>query len=414
MRRASAAAITAVLVAAVLAGTASSAPNVLYGLQDDAWIAYGAGTTSSRVATLQGLGLRAVRVTVRWNTVESTRGTYDWSVPDAVLPSLLAARIMPVVTLYGTPRWANGGRAANVAPTRGVDFARFARAVADRYPAVRRWTIWNEPNQRRWLSTASPVQYVTRLLNPAYVAIHDVSPRSKVGGGETAPRGGSGGTSPVAFIRAMGRAGARLDAFAHHPYALAPGETPWSGGCGHCETITMATIGRLVSETRKAFGPVRLWLTESGYQSNPPDRLLGVPPALQATYVAAAAYRAWATPRVDLMIQYLYRDEPSTDRWQSGLVSATGSPKPARGAVPLPLALVRRTGTRTTVWGAVRPGSGRRVYRLQRQTATGWSAVGGARRTGAGGTLQVTIRAASGTKLRLLANGFAGNTLVVR
>ena len=39
----------------------------------------------------------------------------------------------------------------------------------------------------------------------------------------------------------------------------------------------MATLGRLVTETRKAFKrPVRLWLTELGYQSNPPDRLLGV------------------------------------------------------------------------------------------------------------------------------------------
>ncbi len=52
----------------------------------------------------------------------------------------------------------------------------------------------------------------------------------------------------------MGRSGARLDAYAHHPYALTPTETPWSGGCAkNCETITMATIGRLLTETQKAF-----------------------------------------------------------------------------------------------------------------------------------------------------------------
>ena len=159
-----------------------------------------------------------------------------------------------MVTLYGTPGWANGGRAANVRPTSGADFAAFASEVATRYPFVRRWTIWNEPNQRRWLSPASPTVYVSRLLNPAYAAIHDASPQSLVAGGVTAPRAGTGGVSPVRFIRAMGRAGARLDAYAHHPYALSPSETPWGGGCAHCETITMATIGRLVSETRKAFG----------------------------------------------------------------------------------------------------------------------------------------------------------------
>ena len=37
-------------------------------------------------------------------------------------------------------------------------------------------------------------------------------------------------------------------------------------------------------------------------------------------------------PRVDLLIQYLYRDEPTTDRWQSGLVSARGATKLALGA----------------------------------------------------------------------------------
>ncbi len=400
--------------ATVAVGRAEASPYVQFGIQDDAWIQYGPGTIESRVETLQELGLRIVRVTVHWDTVEPVRGEYDWSRPDAILEPLLAAGLEPLVTLYGTPGWANGGRGPNVAPSRGVDFARFAQEVALRYPAVRRWTIWNEPNQRKWLSTASATQYVTRLLNPGYAAIHAVSPRSRVAGGVTAPRGGTGGTSPVDFIRAMGSARARLDAYAHHPYALRRGQTPWSGGCGHCETITMATIGRLVSETRKAFGPVRLWLTELGYQSNPPDRLLGVPPAVQAAYVAAAAQRAWATPRVDLLIQYLYRDEPDTDRWQSGLVTTTGRAKPALRAAAAPLAQVSRVGARTTLWGSVRVGDGRRVYQLQRWTAAGWRPVGRPRLTGESGVLTRVVRARAGWKFRLVSAGTPGNTHVVR
>ena len=321
-----------------------------------------------------------------------------------------------VVTLYGTPRWANGGKGPNVAPLRGSDFARFAGAAAERYPFVHRWTIWNEPNQRRWLSTASPTQYVTRLLNPAYAAIHGASPESRVAGGVTAPRGSSGGTSPVAFIRGMGRSGARLDAYAHHPYALTPTETPWSGGCTkNCETITMATIGRLLTETQKAFKrPIRIWLTELGYQANPPDRILGVSPAKQATYIAAAAYKAWATPRVDLLIQYLYRDEPGLDRWQSGLETTAGRPRPALGAVMAPLAEVSRAKARTTIWGEVRGGDGARAYQLQRYTTSGWSPLGGVEQTRADGTLTRVVSAGAGVKLRLLAGGVAGNELVVR
>lgn len=401
--------------ALVTAAPAGAAPDLAYGLQDDAWISYGPGTVDERVATLQRLGIRLVRVTLHWDRIEPARGRLDWARPDLVLPALDSAGIGLVVTLYGTPAWANGGAGRNVPPRRAADFARFARAVALRYPFVRRFVIWNEPNQRRWLSPSSPALYVVRLLNPAYVAIHAASADALVAGGATAPRGGPGGLSPVRFIRAMAAAGARLDAYAHHPYPLARGETPWSGGCGHCETITLATIGRLLAETRSAFKrPVRIWLTELGYQSNPPDRLLGVPPPVQASYIAGAAYRAWSTPRVDVLIQYLFRDEPGLDRWQSGVQTVAGVAKPALGALALPLAQMSRSGLATILWGEVRPGYGRRAYVLQRWNG-GWQRVGGAFRTTPNGVLRRVVRAGAGARFRLVAAGLPpGNTLVVR
>ncbi len=116
---------------------------------------------------------------------------------------------------------------------------------------MRDWTIWNEPNQRRWLSPVSARTYVVRLLNPAYGALKGVNRSNRVAGGVTAPRGNAGGMSPVAFIRAMRAARARLDVYAHHPYPTRPRtETPTSGGCAHCTTITMATLDRLVLEVR--------------------------------------------------------------------------------------------------------------------------------------------------------------------
>ena len=155
MRRARSLLIAVIAALAATAGGARAGQALVYGMQDDAWIAFGPGTAQERVSTLQRLGFGIMRVTVRWDVVEATQGTFDWSVPDAVLQPLDEAGIEAVVTLYGTPSWANGGRAANVAPTSAADFARFAGAAAEHYPSVRRWTIWNEPNQRRWLSTAS-------------------------------------------------------------------------------------------------------------------------------------------------------------------------------------------------------------------------------------------------------------------
>ena len=65
-----------------------------------------------------------------------------------------------------------------------------------------------------------------------------------------------------------------------------------------------------------------------------PDRFLGVSRALQARYVGEGAYAAYHAPRVDLLIHFLYRDEPLLARFQSGLVSArTPSRSRARACI---------------------------------------------------------------------------------
>ncbi|MFL5925669.1 MAG: hypothetical protein ACJ77E_01885 [Gaiellaceae bacterium] len=388
------------LAALAVAAQAAAAPSVRYGIQDDAWLEYGPGTLDARVGELKALGVDVVRVTLNWRQIEPRKGVDSWSRSDALLRSLRSHGIAPLVTLYGTPRWANGGRSENWAPTSKWTFAGFAGRVAKRYPFVRLWTIWNEPNQRRWLRPTSPGVYTQRLLNPAYAAIHRASRHSVVAGGVTAPRAATGGISPVAWIAGMKQAHARLDAYAHNPYPLRRGETPTSGGCGHCTTITMATLQRLLDDVRRAFGTrTRIWLTEYGYQTNPPDRLLGVSYAEQARYVAAGALRAYLAPRVDILVHYLVRDEPAVGRWQSGLFTVRGFAKPAAQAFRMPLTVAARRGLRTTLWGQVRPG-GRSTFRLQQFRGGGWQTVG-VYRTSAHGFFQRTVRAGAGARFRI-------------
>ena len=394
--------LTLVLAAAfVLAAPAAGSPGVRYGIQDDAWLLYGEGTLEERIAELDALGVDVVRFTIQWHQVEAREGARTWSGPDAVLRGLRAAGIEAVVTLWGTPRWANAGRPPSWAPTSGAMFADFAAAAARRYPWVRKWLIWNEPNQRRWLRPTSPSTYVRTLLNPGYAAIHRVRRNAKVAGGVTAPRGAAGGLSPVAFIRGMGAAGAKLDVYAHNPHPLDRGSTPFTGGCAHCDTITMATLERLLREVSRSFGAKRIWLTEYGYQTSPPDRALGVSYAQQARFVAEAARRVYLARRVDLLIQYLYRDEPDLGRWQSGLTSLDGSAKPSLRAFQLPLVQVSRTGLRTTLWGQVRPGDGPQRYVLQQLRDGVWRNVGASRLTSPRGFLKVAIRARHGSKFRI-------------
>src|SRR5206468_13018713 len=117
-----------------------------------------------------------------------------------------------------------------------------------------------------------------------------------------------------------------------------------------CATVTMATIGRLVTLLGRDFPRARIWLTEYGYQSDPPDRLLGVSLPLQARFIGEGAYAAYRTPKVDLLIHFLYRDEPNLARFQSGLVTLANAAKPAYAAFQLPLAQI----SPSTLWGQLR------------------------------------------------------------
>ena len=329
------------VAACVVAGSVRASHGIRYGIQDDAWLEFGPGTLGQRLATFKRLGVPLVRFTLHWNEIAPRRPAdptsprdraYDWRGPDKVLRGLRRYRLVPVLTLVGTPGWANGGRTPNFAPPHPRDFRRFATAVARRYPWVHYWLIWNEPNKRLWLRPTKAAIYVQHLLNPGYEAIHAVLPHAQVGGGVTAPRGGLGGVAPVVWLHGMAVAHAKLDAYAHHPYPLRPGETPSSGGCKNCPSITMATVPKLLILVRRYFGPKPVWLTEYGYQTKPPDDFLGVSPKRQATMLSLAAMRAWRLARVTMLIQYLYRDEVQLSRFQSGLAGFQKGDRAAEGA----------------------------------------------------------------------------------
>jgi hypothetical protein len=400
------------VVAACLAATPAHASNgIKYGIQDDAWLEFGPGTLNARLDSLKRLGVPLVRFTVRWDVVAKKRpknassprdGAYDWRRPDRVLRGLRRHGLTPVVTLLGTPSWANGGRGPNYAPPHPRDFRAFARAAATRYPWVRYWLIWNEPNHPLWLKPTRASIYVEHLLNPGYEGIHSVLRHALVAGGITAPRGGLGGVAPVTWLRGMARAHAHLDAYAHNPYPLRPGETPSAHGCRFCPTITMATLPKLLILVRRYFGPKPVWLTEYGYQTNPPDGFLGVSPRQQATLLSLAAMRAWRLARVTMLIQYLYRDEPQLSRFQTGLVYIDDKPKPSLNGFRLPFAEMRRSGFQTVVWGQIRDGkSGRKQYEIQILRKNKWRSIAGVRQTNGNGVFLRTIRLKKGSLLRV-------------
>jgi hypothetical protein len=413
--------IVAVLVCscALVAGIGASAERaeagtgVQFGIQDDAWLEFGPGKLRTRIAKLDRLGLDAVRVTLKWSQHEPRSGRYRWRRSDRLLRAIRARGLRPIVTIWGTPGWANGRAGTNVAPRDPAHFERFVTRVAQRYRWVDDWVMWNEPNRPVWLRPASAKTYVSQILNPGYRAIKKVNPRAQVAGGVTGPRAGKGGISPVDFISRIRAAGAKLDVYAHHPYPVFPGDTPYKGGCV-CKTITMASLNRFLRLVNRAFPRARVWITEYGYQTNPPDRF-GVSLHDQARYVGEAARRVYGARKVDLLIHYLYRDEPAISRWQSGLETVTNRKKPALKATMLPLDQVSRRGARTSVWGQVRPGKGPQRFLIQRRVGKGGWVIVASGTTNGRGYFRRTISAPKGSEIRIWysAGRVAGPPLLV-
>jgi len=141
----------------VASAPASAAHTARYGVQDDAWLMYGPGTLGQRLDTLQHLGVHIVRLTLRWDEIApvkpaNQRDPYDpsyrWNAYDLALRGLHDRGIPALVTLYGSPAWANGGHAPNWLPHAGL--GNFAYAASKRFPWVHLWTVWNEPNSQRF------------------------------------------------------------------------------------------------------------------------------------------------------------------------------------------------------------------------------------------------------------------------
>jgi hypothetical protein len=313
-------------------------------------------------------------------------------------------------------------------------------------PRVDHWSIWNEPNHGGWLTPqwqtpsgakrlipSSP--YVYRgLVDAAWSALQATGH----GGdtilvGETSPTGLrqagiTRGIRPLRFIRELyclngafkpytGATArqrgcpASFDArafvaahpglfaasgWAHHPYALttAPGLPDPSR-----DDATLSGLDRLTRTLDRIFAlygstaQLPVWITEYGYQTNPPDPTIGIPWARQADWLDDATYRAYLDPRVASMAQFLLVDDgPLTQykrsdprywgTFQTGLVTAQGRRKPAYDSFRHPIDVTpRRTraGRRLVVFGQLRtaPAGAQPSAQIQfqRRGARAWSTV---------------------------------------
>jgi len=325
-------------------------------------------------ATLVNLRAQIIRLNLDWNLVapsapetptDPADPAYDWSTYDRAVINAAKNKIQVLFTIYGTPRWAQGKkRGINRAPAKLSSLRYFSLAAAKRYsgkfkrtdrtvlPPVRKWLAWNEPNnpvfllpqwqkvgKRRYIPIAAR-NYVG-ICTSVYVGIHASHlAKEVVGCGATDPRGNNAprsrrpSISPVAFLAALRKYGLRknrFDVYAHHPYYGSSRETPTTKPKGK-QTVTLANLSVLTKLLGKYYGNKKLWITEYGYQTSPPDRAFGVTWIKQARYLTKAYAVARKNPKVTMMLWFLLRDEGHVAGWQSGLFTARGKKKPAYNA----------------------------------------------------------------------------------
>jgi hypothetical protein len=359
------AAVCAAIV--IAAPPATAKPHMLVGLLDQASTFY---FPEVAFPVFKKLRVQVIRVDLYWGGTDIAVAkkrpvrprdpddpAYDWSVYDRLVTYAARYRMKVLFTIWGTPKWANGGKSPRIVPKNFADLRNFAYAAAQRYsgtsvfkdgatiPAVRLWTAWNEPNQLfqlypqykrvrgKWVMQ-SAINYV-KICNAVYTGVHStLLSGEKVACGVTAPGGNDhpsgsrGSPTPMSFMAALKKAHLRkFDAWAHNPYG-GPRETPRSKPRGR-GAVTLGNLGTMIEQLTRFWGKKPVWLTEYAYQTNPPDKVFGVSYSKQALYLKQAYAIARKNPRIDMLLWFQLKDEPGIGGWQSGLMTSRGKRKPA-------------------------------------------------------------------------------------
>ncbi len=298
-------------------------------------------------------------------------------------------------------------------------------------PRVNYWSVWNEPNQPAWLAPQlrtlngahvpdSPRLY-REYANAAFRALQSTGHGTSTDTiliGETAPEGciarGPGcryladnqPIAPLLFIQSLycvdanyqplrgslavalhcplhGPPSAFVAAnpalfgatgFAHHPYSLllAPKIPFPKSDVGF---VSLANLPELESGLDRIFATygvhrqLPIYLTEYGYETNPPNPIRGIPLREQSAFLNEAQYMAWKDPRVRVLSQFLLYDSlPNTkfpvgssgywSTFQTGLATARGVIKPSFNSYRLPIYLPQTSfqgGKSLLVWAMLRP-----------------------------------------------------------
>ena len=352
--------LAAVLAAAILAPVAASADRMWTGFHDDPVLRFDADRQSQMTLATGSNKASILRTLVTWadvapskpaNAADPFDPAYRFDDLDEFVRNAQLRDSEVLMTLWGTPKWANGNKGRNYLPTNVADFQNFAKAVASRYsgriagtPFVRFFGIWNESNLGLFLTPqfnskgqiVSPAAYA-KLAAAGYAGIKAGNAKALVAIGETSSSGRdkkkagvSDAVAPGTFAQLVAKANKKLkfDAWAQHPYPVPVNQSPtqkvkWPN-------VALTSLGQFEKSIDTWFGRknIPVWITEYGNETKPGEPK-GVTESQQASYLPQAIGIAKSDPRVPMFIWFVMRDSTGSP-WQSGVYRITGATKPAQ------------------------------------------------------------------------------------
>jgi len=352
--------IAAILVAAVLAPVAASADRMWIGFHDDPVLRYDADRASAMEVATKTNKATILRTLVTWKDIAPTKPAnaanpfdpaYQFNDLDDFVRNAQAQDAEVLMTIWGTPKWANGNKGPNFLPTSMSSFQNFTKALASRYsgrtaglPFVRFYGIWNESNLGLFLSPqfnskgqiVSPAAYA-KLAAAGYAGIKAGSPKALVAIGETSsngrnkPKAGStDSVRPGTFAEGVAKANKHLkfDAWAQHPYPVPVNQKPTQKV--QWPNVALTSLPQFETSIDKWFGRtnIPIWITEYGNETKPGEPS-GVTESQQASYVTQAIGIAKKDKRVAMFVWFVMRDSTGS-LWQSGIYRKDGSAKPSQ------------------------------------------------------------------------------------
>lgn len=309
----------------------------------------------SELFVARAVGLSGARQYVDWAAIATRRPAqardprdpaYHWAPLDADVARYGRAGLAVQLAFWHVPAWANGGASASTWPANAQDLGDFAYATARRYPQVRLFYDWNEPNVRMF-AEPNTVEAYEPMARAVYAGVHEANPLAQVVAGNLA-RYRDAGRDPAAWAARLHTDGVPMDFFGVHPYPLRREPLSLRDPEHRIDLLDVPALARLAG--------VPVIVSEFGWSSDDAGT------EHQAEWTAQAIELARCTPGLAGFVFWGFHDHPvplgvAPDPWvRFGWLDAAGQPKPVFSAafdalrVPLDCTAVARAANAPAGW----------------------------------------------------------------